>query len=378
MTGRQKIEAAFSGDGSREIPAVICYENIYIRDNWDQLTNCPWWFEESFSLEEQMAWRLDAFKKIGQDWFFMPKGISRTDRENSSIEARQDGIYKVNKMTGFEIKMVRPPVGGSVKAQHTMLQQSMLDTYDDIERIMSKFTPASLESIKTDGRTDLSRCLLNEFSKEMFCIRHVSSPLWCCYDLWGFEGLMVMIGSDREMVKYACRKYLDLAVASVRESAALGAEAIWVEECFTDMISLKDYRELCLPFLMELLSEIRMLGMKSIYYFTGKPGDKIQEIISAGADALSFEESKKDFKIDVEELAGIVNGKCAILGNLDSIGILQEGSEELLRSEVSRQIGAGRRNKSRFIMSLGSPVTPSTPISRVRLYCDLVHETGSR
>ncbi len=35
MTGKEKIEAAFSIDGTPEIPAVICYEGIYIRDRWD-------------------------------------------------------------------------------------------------------------------------------------------------------------------------------------------------------------------------------------------------------------------------------------------------------------------------------------------------------
>ena len=40
---------------------------------------------------------------------------------------------------------------------------------------------------------------------------------------------------------------------------------------------------------------------------------------------------------------------------------------------LARQIAAGRRNANRFVMSLGSPVTPSTSVSRVRRYCDLVH-----
>ena len=37
---------------------------------------------------------------------------------------------------------------------------------------------------------------------------------------------------------------------------------------------------------------------------------------------------------------------------------------------------AGRKNGGRFVMSLGSPVTPETPVARVRLYTDLVHELG--
>ena len=54
-----------------------------------------------------------------------------------------------------------------------------------------------------------------------------------------------------------------------------------------------------------------------------------------------------------------------------------EQQNEQLRAEIARQIAAGRRNGSRFIMSLGSPVTPRTPVDRVRLYCDLARELGS-
>jgi uroporphyrinogen-III decarboxylase len=47
-------------------------------------------------------------------------------------------------------------------------------------------------------------------------------------------------------------------------------------------------------------------------------------------------------------------------------------SEEL-RREVQRQLDIGRRH-GKFVMSLGSPVTPKTSVSRVREYVDLVRE----
>ncbi|UCD29603.1 MAG: hypothetical protein JSV03_03735 [Planctomycetota bacterium] len=72
-----------------------------------------------------------------------------------------------------------------------------------------------------------------------------------------------------------------------------------------------------------------------------------------------------------------VRGRCVVLGNLDAVGVLQSGSEERLKAEIRRQVAAGRCNNSRFILSLGSPVTPATPIERVRLYCDLGHELGT-
>jgi uroporphyrinogen-III decarboxylase len=71
-----------------------------------------------------------------------------------------------------------------------------------------------------------------------------------------------------------------------------------------------------------------------------------------------------------------VDGRCALLGNLDAMGLLEHGSEQDLRAELRRQARAGRRNGSRFIFSLGSPVTPGTSMARVRLYTDLAHEEG--
>ena len=62
---------------------------------------------------------------------------------------------------------------------------------------------------------------------------------------------------------------------------------------------------------------------------------------------------------------------------LDAVGVLQDGNDAELRSEIPRQIEAGRRNGNRFVMSLGSPVTPGTSMARVRSYCDLAHEIGT-
>jgi len=54
-----------------------------------------------------------------------------------------------------------------------------------------------------------------------------------------------------------------------------------------------------------------------------------------------------------------------------------EGREDDLRKEINRQVRAGRRNRSRFIMRIGSSVTPETPVNQVRQYCDIAREVGS-
>ena len=188
---------------------------------------------------------------------------------------------------------------------------------------------------------------------------------------------MTLIKSRPDLIKHACRRNLQLALADIREAAKAGISGIWIEECMMDLVSPSSFEELNLPFLGELVAEIRSAGLKSIYYFAGNPTGRLDLLLRISADALSLEESKKGYTIDIADVVERVQGRCTVLGNLDAVGILQDGSEEQLRVEIARQIAAGRENGSRFIMSIGSPVTPGTRVERVRLYCDLVHELGT-
>ncbi len=376
MTGREKIEAAFSPEGSAAIPAVIPYEGIYIRDHWHELTDAPWWHLHSPHLDEQMSWRRDVIQKTGQDWFMLPKWYSRQQRNCLSIEVMPEGIFRVNAKTGKGILLEEPRLGGwSTSGQVESYRPAHLPQHiEEIEAAIPSPPSFEPEAMLRDGQAELAQALLGEFGRELYPIQAVDSPFWRCYRLWGFEGMMVMAGTDPELVKYACERYLALEIRAAQEAALLGARGIWVEECLTDMISPAAFRELALPHTRKLVEAIRSLGMKSIYYYCGDPNDRWEELLSTGADALALEEGKKRFRIDIEEVVARVRGRCTILGNLDAIGVLQDGSEEDLESEISRQLTAGRRNGGRFIMSLGSPVTPETPVGRVRLYCDLVRE----
>ena len=128
------------------------------------------------------------------------------------------------------------------------------------------------------------------------------------------------------------------------------------------------------PLMRQCVQEIRACGLKSIYYYCGNPSGRLDAILEVGADALHFEESKKGFTIDIGAIIAEIDGRCTVFGNLDSIGILQNGSEYDLRSEIKRQLSAGKDNGNRFVMSTGSPIAPATAVERVRLYTTLVRE----
>ncbi len=384
MTGRERIEAAFSPDGTGEIPAVICYEGIYVRDHWGQLTSRPWWHQFSPDLQEQLSWRRDVIAKTPQDWFRLPDCPARAERAETFIEERGEGVFRVNRRTGGEEKLTPPAAGGSTSPVESPQLPETVEQVDasiassrhwDVRQFVGGFDP---DRFVAEGRDDLAGKMLEEFGSDLYPYGYTSSPLWMCYYLWGFEGMMILIAEKPDLVRRACRRHLTIATDAVRQASALGAEAVWIEEAFMDMISPAAYESLGMPVIRQIIEQIRLLGMKSIYYYSGDPAGKWEQILSLGMDALAVEESKKDFTIDIEEVAERVAGRCTLLGNLDAIGVLQDGSDEQLRAEVARQIAAGRKNGSRFIMSLGSPPTPATPVSRVKLYLELARELGGR
>ncbi|MGC8805696.1 MAG: uroporphyrinogen decarboxylase family protein, partial [Candidatus Ratteibacteria bacterium] len=165
--------------------------------------------------------------------------------------------------------------------------------------------------------------------------------------------------------------FVEIETGRVQHYISCGAELIWIEECMTDMISPSAFERFNLPYLKKLIDAIRVAGGKSIYYYCGNPWDRMDKILQAGADAIAFEEGKKNFQIDIEKVVDVVDGRCTVFGNLDAINLLPHAEERQLKQEIKRQLKAGVKNKRKFVMSLGSPVTPETSVERVRLYCDL-------
>lgn len=376
MKGRTKIESALSVDGTSEIPAVICYEGIFARDHWRQLTDHPWWYRESPDLERQMTWRRDVIEAVGQDWFYLPTSYSAKERENLSIKVRPEGVFRLDRLTESEVELIEPPISGMSSSGRLLSVHPvrLADTFEQIDVLI----PAPPRTLPDRTRGDLAAKLLDEFGEDLYPVGYTSAPLWSCYSLWGFEGMMVMIAERPDLVEHACCRFLDQSLYGIREQAAVGAAGVWIEDCLTDMVSPEAFGSLNVRFLRPLVQEIRAAGMHSIHYFCGNPRNKWNQLLSVGADALALEESKKGFEINIEDVVDVVQGRMAVLGNLDAMGLLQDGSEQELAAEIDRQLRAGRRNRGRFVMSIGSPVTPATSVERVRHYCDLVHQMGSR
>jgi hypothetical protein len=372
MNGRERIEAAFSPEGTPEIGAVIPYESIFIRDHWEDLSDKPWWVRVSPDDNIQFTWRGEVARKIRQDWFDLPTGISKVDQENLSIEIHNTTVYLVDRRYNISRKLTPPKISGWPDYDNASIHPvNPPDTPEDIDVWMENWTVPG-QGLASDY-SDLPEKILSDWGKEYYPMGYINGPLWSCYYMWGFEGLMTRIIHKPDLVQHAVKRFTESTLKEINVYASIGVLGLWLEDCMTDMVSHHMFHRFNLPYLRIITDSSRAKSIRTFHYFCGNPAGKWQDLLDSGADALSLEESKKGFEIDIVAVAEMVNRHMVLLGNLDAVDVLEQADEQRLQYEITRQLQAGKMNGNRFIMSLGSPVTPGTSVERVQLYLNIAH-----
>jgi len=380
MTPREKMTAALSPEGSPELPAALIYHSLLLRDLWDQLTDQPWWtaYESDPDLLSRPA--IDMYARLNDDWFRLFPCAPRAVRSALRLEREGDRVFRVNTATGERTELHRPPVGGDQSgAAHS--KDGMLNdctNRDELDALLDRLLPATEGHTRPseDGRADAPRRILARFAAHKLPYVYIPVPTWRLFSIFGFENLMRGAYDFPETIDYANRRLLEYHLRSVEESADLGAECIWLEEAMTDMFGPEQYRRNVFPSVRRMTEAIHAAGMRAVHYFCGDPAGKWEMLLDADTDALALEEGRKGFENRIEEIVERVGGRMTVFGNLASWEVLERASDDDLRAQIARHVRAGRRNRSRFVMSLGSPVTPGTSLARLNRYCELAHALG--
>jgi len=379
MNGREKMEAALSPEGTPEIPVVICYEDFFIRDHWDQLTAAPWWFVYESDLDRQMHWRKDAIETIGLDWFEISlyDPCSEDNRKHLRILQQGDAIFQIDTRTGEKQKLIKPHWSHLAHDLSSDIDRMPKHPSDIDKAIEAASALTGLHHRQDEEPHRLAERLMETYGRTHFPVTRLTPPLAGIFYLFGYETTMMMIAARPDLIDHACSRLCERNQDDLSKAADIGAAGIWIEDTFTDMIRPDDFERFNAKYLRKTAEAIQLLNMKSIYYFCGNPEGKWTSILTLGTDALAFEESKKGFTIDMESVAERVAGKYTLFGNLDALDVLPGASPDRLEEEIIKQIRAGRQNANRFIISIGSPVTPDTPAWRVRKYVDLARRLGA-
>jgi hypothetical protein len=205
MTVREKVLSAFRSEGSPEIGAVSCYDGIFIRDHWFELTQARWWYRNCGVAERELAWARDCVRESGLEWLMMQTpGFSREELKRHRYEERADGVWRVDTRNGGEEKLIDPQPGGANTAaavdRHCDLD-ALPATRDEVDTAVPLPPPLDPDLFRQEGRHEVPAAV--QEALEIALTGWVSSPLIGLYHHWGFEGMMWMLARQPALARYA-------------------------------------------------------------------------------------------------------------------------------------------------------------------------------
>jgi hypothetical protein len=371
-TSKQRLFTALRGGRPAALPAAPAYLVLFLADLERQ------WYVEQYRLRlrgctrysinhaEDTRLRAEAIYhsygifKTRPDWMEVHRGSSRAWSERTEIVARDGFPYYHDLECGVLTPMHSSPLPRGDRGQAS--PSSTSDIWDsssalrDRLDIDERLPLVTAQELLARGDLDLPRQVVADCGDETFISTVLDTPFADAYDLLGFQGLMLMQHDRPALLHHLLQRQLVASQEVMVAWAATGIHGVWVEEVFTgaDMISARSYDEFVFNYNQPYFRKMSELGLLPIHYVCGDAIPRVERIVQLDIAAVAVEESKKNFRLEIEELVRRVDGRVAVLGNIDAVRFGLGASLDEMAAEVRRQAHIGSRARG-FVVSTGSP-----------------------
>jgi len=244
----------------------------------------------------------------------------------------------------------------------------------NILRATCDYLPATRETLDAlrvpdplrDGRMpillDAIRRVREEFSDTICVTGRVAAPFSSTALLYGIEETMMSIHTDPELLRATNDFFVELQTAWGLAQIEAGAHAIWVGDCnaMSNFISLPQYEQFAFEPCRRLLRALRQGGALTFMHASEDQVPYIEKQCALGADILGVGP-----EIDIEKAKQATQGKCALIGNLDPVNVLQNGTPEQVAAETERIMEIGKEGGG-YVFDTGEMVPRDTPEANMR------------
>ena len=176
--------------------------------------------------------------------------------------------------------------------------------------------------------------LKQEFGEEVAVIGKTMGPWTLAYHVFGVENFLLMTVDDPDMVKRSLHLLKEISVLFGESQVAAGADALTFPDHATgDLVSGEYYNR----FLLEIHQEmVQRLPVPLILHICGNTLDRMDYIAQSGMACFHF-----DSKNDPQEAMNVVDGRIALVGNINNPETLYARGPEEVRQAVFKCLNAG-------------------------------------
>lgn len=258
----------------------------------------------------------------------------------------------------------------------------------DIETFDVKEIPDELDYIAESkdcymyiDKTDPYRVfnILNEKLEGNYSLHgEISSPFDYLLDLLGYENALMAIMLQPDKVKEILAKYT-IGVVKMAEGLCNhpAIDAIKISSPFagSGFISPEHYREYELPYLSQVAKAISDKGKFSYVHTCGHIDDRLEIMAESGVSGLECLDPPPIGNVELDDAFKRVGNDMFIKGNVDSVNILLDGSDEVIYKDLSERIRIGMQNKG-FILSTACSIAPKVKKENVQILSKIAKEIG--
>jgi uroporphyrinogen-III decarboxylase len=375
MTPKERMLRALAGEKTDMLPAAPGYPGLFLAD-----------FERAFYVEQYRArlhecgerryavdheedtrFRLRArvqsygIFKVKPDWIEMGRGASRAWAKRTAIAEAAGVLYYEDLASGKRVAMHRAPLprGDAELSEENPSETDIWDASgqirdrDDVDRLIPIH---SSEQLLARGHLDVMRQAVDGYGHRYFMSTILDTPFSWISDYLGFYGLMTIQHDRPKLLHYMLQRQLAQTQEVMAALAAVGLDGVYVEEVFTgaDLISPRAYDEFVFAYNEPFFRHMRNVGLLPIHYACGDIVPRLERMVQCDVAAVAVEESKKNFRIEIEEVVERVDGRAAVFGNIDAVKFGLGATMDEMAAEVQRQARIGARANG-FVISTGSP-----------------------
>lgn len=179
-------------------------------------------------------------------------------------------------------------------------------------------------------------------------------------------------GSDPDAIHHALDLAADALIAFGKACLDAGSDLLHCGDSLAscDVISPADYERWAFPYERKVIQAWQDYGAKTLLHICGDSSKVLDLYAETGADVIEV-----DHKVDLAYALEIVGDRSCVIGNVDPVTVLLQGTPERVRhaADACLETGAG----GGYLLGSGCVVPRLTPLENVRAMVDAARERAA-
>ena len=214
---------------------------------------------------------------------------------------------------------------------------------------------------KKDGRMpvllDAIKRIKDEFGDTVYVTGRTAAPFSSTTLFYGMTETLMMLFDEPKLVKDTVKFFTELQIMWGIAQIEAGADAIWFGDCNASghLISVDQYMEYAFEGVKKCVQAYDSAGGWSFYHASEHKPEHMKAQAATGISAISVGPG-----VDMAIAKKAVGHKCCILGNVDPINALLQGTKEKVIEDTKRIINIGKQGGG-YIFNSGEMIPRDIP-----------------